>query len=118
MAVKTITDFVSTVTLSIFHNERGENDFAQMFAGPQNIRIAGGFGASLHNTLMHRPEFVHMIALIRTAAGIHKRKHPRDQQRRLVVSNAVGAGENCAGFAVEAGAVGEEDGVFCGVLFA
>ena len=81
------------------------------FGRPQDIRVAGGFRATLHDTVMKGAEFVHMVALVRTAAGIQERKQSSDEQARLVHTHRIGSGKDGAGFTVFALTVAEKQRV-------
>ncbi len=66
---------------------------------------------------MSWPKFVHMVALIGTAAGVQEGKQTGNQQSGFVVCYSVGTGKNRARLAVKAAAIGKKDRVFCRILF-
>ena len=79
--------------------------------GPEHVGVGCGLGAPLQDALVDGAELVHMVALVGTGPGVHKREHPRDEQRRFVVRHGEGPCEDGAGLAVLAVAVAEEQGV-------
>ena len=95
------------------HNDSESADFG----GPEHLRITCGLGAAFDDTLMDGAELIHVVALVGAAAGVEEREQAGDQERGFVVGNGVRPGEDGAGLAVEAAAIGEEDGIFGGVLF-
>ena len=58
---------------------------------------------------MYRSEFVHVVALIRSASGVQKRTGTGNQQGRFVHGHGVRSGEERTGFAVFEYAVGETE---------
>ena len=89
------------------HNQR-----KRAYAGrPKYIGIGRGFGATLQDALMHRPQFVHVVALVGAGTGVHKRKHPRYEQRGLMVSHRKGTRKYGARLAVLAMTVAEKQRV-------
>lgn len=75
---------------------------------PQDVGIAGGLGSSLHCPLVYGTKFVHVVALVAAAAGIHEREHAGNEQGALVVRDGKRAGKDGAGLAVLLVAVAEE----------
>ena len=94
------------------HNE-GESSH---LGRPEYIGVRGGLGSPLHNALMHRPQLVHMVALVGTGTGVHKREHTGNQQGGFVVSDCEWTGENCASLPVLSLAVAEKEGIGCGII--
>ena len=84
--------------------------------GPEHVGVAAGLGAALDDALVDRPELVHVVALVGAAAGVEEGEQARDQEGGFVVRDGVRPGEDGAGLAVEAAAIGEEDGILGGVL--
>ena len=64
---------------------------------------------------MDGPELVHVVALVRSAAGVHEREHARDQQGGLVMRHGEGPGEDGAGLSVLSLTVAEEERVGGGI---
>ena len=64
---------------------------------------------------MDGAELVHMVALVRAAAGVHKREHTGNQQGRFVMRHRIWAGEYGAGLTVFSLAVAEEERVGGGI---
>ena len=67
---------------------------------------------------MDGTQLVHVVALVRAAAGIHEGEHTGDEERALVVGDGEGAGEDGAGLAVLLLTVAEEKRVAGGVAVA
>ena len=82
---------------------------------PQQIRIRGSLGPSLHNALVYRPQLIHMVALVGTGACIHKGEHSGDQQSGLVMSHRVRSGEYRACLTVLSLAVAEKERIRSGI---
>ena len=64
---------------------------------------------------MDRAKLVHVVALVRAAAGVHEREHAGDEQRTLVVSDGKRPGKDGAGFSVLPLAVAEKQRIGCAV---
>lgn len=64
---------------------------------------------------MDGPELVHVVALVRAAAGVHEREHARNQQGGLMMRHGEGPGEDGAGLSVLSLAVAEEERVGGGI---
>ncbi len=93
------------------HNRKGS-----YATRPHHIREGTGFRAALQSTFVHRPEFVHVIGLVRATAGIEETVHTGNQQRAFVVGNRVGTGKHAARFAMKRFAIGKEERPFRGKL--
>ena len=63
------------------------------------------------HALMDGSELIHVVALVRAGACVHKREESGDEEARLVHRDGVRPGENGGCLAVLACAVGEEEGV-------
>lgn len=57
------------------HNQRESPDFCR----PEDIGVAGGLGASFDDALMDGAQFVEVVALVGTRAGVEKREHAGDE---------------------------------------
>ena len=79
--------------------------------GPQHVGVAGSLRPALDHTLVDGPQLVHVVTLVRPAAGIQEREHAGNEQARLVHGHRVGAGKDGAGLAVLALTVAEEERV-------
>ena len=78
---------------------------------PEDVGVRRRLGPALHDSLMNRAQFVHMVTLVRAGAGVHEREHPGDKERRFVVRDRIGTGKYRAGLAVFALTVAEEERV-------
>ena len=87
------------------------------FGWPEKITVAGRLRATFGYTLVNRTQFVHVVRLIRTRAGIEEREHSCNEEGRFMVSHRVRTCEDRTSFSVHSLAVGEEKTLTCRVVF-
>ena len=89
------------------HDERESTDTGR----PENVGVGSGLGTALQRALMDGAQLIHVVALIGTGTGVHKREHTGNEQGGLVVRHRERPGKDGTGLAVLALTVAEEQGV-------
>ena len=74
-----------------------------------DVGSAGELASAQMNGLVHGAALEEVVALVRTAPGVEEREHAGDEQRRLVVRDGIGSGEDRGRLAVLAVRIGEEE---------
>jgi len=87
-------------------------------AGPHHVAEGTRLAAAFELPFVNGPQLVEMVGLVGAGTRIVEAEQAGDQQRGLVVCDAVGARKDAARLAVETLAVGEEHRTFTGKLLA
>ncbi len=78
---------------------------------PENIGITRGLCPPFHHSLVNRAQFVHMVALVGSGAGVHEGEHAGNQQSGFMMRHGIRPGKNRTGLPVLSLAIAEEKGV-------
>ena len=85
---------------------------------PENVGVGRSLCSSLHDTLMDRAKFVHVVGLIRSRSGIHEREHTCDKQSRFVMRHCIWSRKDGTGFSVLTLTIAEEERIGSGIIMA
>ncbi|MPM27099.1 hypothetical protein SDC9_73604 [bioreactor metagenome] len=64
---------------------------------------------------MNGPQFIHVVALIGSGAGVHKRKHTGYQQRGFMMGYRIRPGKKGTSFAILSLAIAEKERIGSGI---